>query len=271
MDPTKKNKKQPESPPEAGRVAKVIARAGICSRRDAEKLIEKRLVKVNGAVISSPALNVTDQDKIVVEGRPLPSPERVRVWIYHKPKGEITSVRDPEGRRTVFDSLPQNLPRLQPVGRLDFNSEGLLLFTNDGGIKRRMELPSTGWKRRYRVRVHGIVKEQPLKKLAKGMTLEDIRYGPIEAKLEHQGPTNAWLLMGLREGKNREIRRVCEALGLVVNRLIRISYGPFQLGDIPPKTVEEIPSRIVRSQLGLDEIKQASSKGTDKGKRRPCP
>ena len=232
------------------RIAKVIARAGLCSRREAERLIQDGLVKVNGRTLDSPAVIARDSDQIEVEGTRLPPPDRLRIWAYHKPRGLITSTKDPQGRRTVFDDLPANLPRVQTIGRLDFNSEGLLLLTNDGAMKRKLELPATGWKRRYRVRVHGLVQQAQLDMLAKGMSVEGIHYGPIEATLDHQGPTNAWLMMGLREGKNREIRRVCAALGLRVNRLIRVSYGPFRLDDLPPGQVKEIPARFLRDQLG---------------------
>ncbi len=233
------------------RIAKVIARAGLCSRRDAERWIAEGRVKLDGKVLDSPAIVVGPENTIIVDGEPLPQPERARVWKYHKPKGQITSARDPEGRPTVFDKLPKDLPRLQPVGRLDYNSEGLLLFTNDGEVKRKMELPATGWTRRYRVRVHGQVEEHHIKALAEGMTIDGIHYAPIEAVISNQARSNAWVTMSLKEGKNREIRRVCEHLGLIVNRLIRISYGPFQLGEIPEGEIVELPYKLVRDQLGL--------------------
>lgn len=260
-----------DSAPKGERIAKVIARAGLCSRRDAERWIEAGRVQLDGKLLESPAVVVGPEANILVDGKPLPEPERPRLWRYHKPKGQITSARDPEGRPTVFDNLPKDLPRLQPIGRLDFNSEGLLLFTNDGEIKRKLELPATGWKRRYRVRVHGQVEPRHLDALAKGVTVEGVRYGPIEATLEHQAKTNAWLLMSLREGKNREIRRVCEHLGLVVNRLLRISYGPFQLGDLEPGAIEELPAKLVRDQLGLGSAGQADSKGTAKPAAKKAP
>ncbi len=233
------------------RIAKVIARAGLCSRRDAERWIAEGRVKLDGKVLDSPAIVVGPENTIVVDGEPLPQPERARIWKYHKPKGQITAARDPEGRPTVFDNLPKDLPRLQPVGRLDYNSEGLLLFTNDGEIKRKMELPATGWTRRYRVRVHGTVEDQHIKALAEGMTIDGIHYAPIEAAISNQAKSNAWMTMSLQEGKNRELRRVCEHLGLVVNRLIRVSYGPFQLGEIPEGGIVELPYKLVRDQLGL--------------------
>ncbi|WP_419903735.1 pseudouridine synthase [Kiloniella sp.] len=233
------------------RIAKVIARAGLCSRRDAERWIAEGRVILDGKVLESPAIVVGPENSILVDGEPLPQAERARLWKYHKPKGQITAARDPEGRPTVFDKLPKDLPRLQPVGRLDYNSEGLLLFTNDGEVKRKMELPATGWTRRYRVRVHGTVEEHHIKALAEGMTIDGIHYAPIEAIISNQARTNAWMTMSLKEGKNREIRRVCEHLGLIVNRLIRISYGPFQLGEIPEGEIVELPYKLVRDQLGL--------------------
>lgn len=233
------------------RIAKVIARAGLCSRRDAERWIAEGRVQLDGKTLDTAACVVKPGQSIVVDGQPLPAPQQARLWRFHKPKGVITTRKDPEGRPTVFDGLPNDLPRLEPVGRLDFNSEGLLLFTNDGELKRKLELPSTGWSRRYRVRVHGKVDPAQIKALEKGITVEGINYGPIQARLEHQAASNAWLAMTLREGKNREIRRICEHLGLVVNRLIRVSYGPFQLGDLEPGKIEAIPARILRDQLGI--------------------
>lgn len=252
---------QPESTPvietielsdKKERIAKVIARAGLCSRRDAERWVAEGRVKLDGKILETPAIVVGPDNVIEVNGERLPQPQRPRLWKYHKPKGQITAARDPEGRATVFDNLPKDLPRLQPVGRLDYNSEGLLLFTNDGGLKRKMELPSTGWTRRYRVRVHGQVDERHIKTLAEGITIDGVHYAPIEASISHQAKTNAWMLMSLKEGKNREIRRVCEHLGLIVNRLIRISYGPFQLGEIEPGDIVELPEKLIRDQFGLE-------------------
>lgn len=245
------------------RIAKIIARAGLCSRRDAERWIADGRVQLDGKVLETAAVVVKPGQSIVVDGQPLPAPQQARLWRFHKPKGVITTRKDPEGRPTVFDGLPSDLPRLEPVGRLDFNSEGLLLFTNDGELKRKLELPSTGWSRRYRVRVHGKVDPAQMKALEKGITVEGINYGPIQARLEHQAASNAWLAMTLREGKNREIRRICEHLGLVVNRLIRISYGPFQLGDLEPGKIESVPARILRDQLGLksDDSGEAAPAG----------
>ncbi len=247
------------------RIAKVIARAGLCSRRDAERWIAEGRVKLDGKTLDTAAIVVTRDQSIVVDGQALPAPEQARVWRFHKPKGVITTRKDPEGRTTVFDGLPADLPRLEPVGRLDYNSEGLLLFTNDGELKRKLELPSTGWSRRYRVRVHGKVDPAQIKALENGITVEGVNYGPIQARLEHQAASNAWIAMTLREGKNREIRRICEHLGLVVNRLIRVSYGPFALGELAPGRIESIPARILRDQLGMKSTDiDASSQGAAK-------
>jgi 23S rRNA pseudouridine2605 synthase len=236
--------------PDGERIAKVLARAGICSRRDAERLIAEGRVSVDGKVLDGPAVKVTAISRIVVDGKPVPAAEPPRLWRYHKPAGLVTSHRDPEGRPTVFDRLPEGLPRVISIGRLDLNSEGLLLLTNDGALARRLELPTTGWVRRYRVRCFGRVVQAELDPLAHGLTVAGIHYGPIEARVDSAQGGNVWLTMGLREGKNREVRRVLESLGLKVNRLIRISYGPFQLGQIAPGTVEEVPRRVLRDQLG---------------------
>jgi 23S rRNA pseudouridine2605 synthase len=232
------------------RIAKVIARAGICSRRDAERLISQGRVRVNGEAIDSPGIKVTADDRVEVDGKALPASEETRLWRYHKPAGLIVSHRDPKGRPTVFHALPKHLPRVVSVGRLDFNSEGLLLFTNDGELERQLELPATGWTRRYRVRAHGTIDEQALDGLRKGIEIAGIRYGAIEASVERRQGSNSWLLFALKEGKNREIKRVCEYLGLQVTRLIRISYGPFQLGDLPRGEIEEVSPRVMREQLG---------------------
>ncbi len=233
------------------RIAKVIARAGIASRRDAERLIADGKVKVNGSLITSPALNVSVQDKIEVEGKALAPKEEIRIWRYNKPAGLITSHKDPEGRPTVFAALPTSLPRVISVGRLDFNSEGLLLLTNDGETARFMESPQTHWKRQYRVRVHGKVTDEIIAKLAKGITVDGIRYGGAEVVLEKNQRSNNWLLVGIYEGKNREIRKMMEFFGLQVTRLIRVAYGPFQLGNLPEGEVREVSGKIIREQLGL--------------------
>ncbi len=232
------------------RIAKAMARAGLCSRRDAERWIADGRVAVNGHVIRSPALDVKPEDRVMVDGQPLPGAEPPKLWRYHKPKGLVTTHRDPEGRETVFDKLPAELGRVISVGRLDVTSEGLLLVTNDGALARHMELPATGWLRRYRVRAHGRITPAALEKLKDGIEVDGIKYGPIEATLDKEQGANVWLTIGLREGKNREVRKVLGALGLDVNRLIRISYGPFQLLDLPPGEVEAVKRRVLAEQLG---------------------
>jgi 23S rRNA pseudouridine2605 synthase len=251
--------------PKGDRIAKVLARAGVASRREAERMIEAGRVSVNGSQITSPALNVTDADRISVDGKPLAEPEPPRMWLYHKPTGLVTTTRDEKGRGTIYDDLPADMPRVMSVGRLDLNSEGLLLLTNDGGIKRQLELPSTGWLRRYRVRVNGRPSEEALEPLRKGITIEGERFLPMAVTLDRQQGANAWLTIGLREGKNREIRRAMEAVNLSVNRLIRVSYGPFQLGELKQGEVEELRRKVVRDQLGLviaDDSGTASKKPT---------
>jgi 23S rRNA pseudouridine2605 synthase len=238
------------------RIAKRIARAGLCSRRDAERWIEEGRVRVNGQILRTPACVVTEDDEIVVDGEVLPGAEKTRLFLYHKPAGLVTTAKDEKDRPTVFSKLPPGLPRVISIGRLDMNTEGLLLLTNDGGLSRYLELPDTGWRRRYRVRVHGKVDEKRLDKLKDGITIEGIRYKSIEAKLdkspegrESAGGTNSWLTIVLREGKNREIRKVMEALGLKVNRLIRTDYGPFTLGDLTPGSVEEVRPQVLKDQV----------------------
>ena len=233
------------------RIAKRLARAGVASRREAERMIEAGRVAVNGRVLASPAVNVTEADHVTVDGRPVAAAEPPRLWRYHKPPGLVTTTRDEKGRETIFDRLPAELPRVMTVGRLDINSEGLLLLTNDGGIKRRLELPSTGWLRKYRVRVHGVPADETLAPLRRGLILEGERFQPMTVSIDRQQGANAWLTVGLREGRNREVRRALEAVGLTVNRLIRISYGPFQLGDLAPGAVEEVRQRVLADQLGL--------------------
>jgi 23S rRNA pseudouridine2605 synthase len=238
------------------RIAKRLARAGLCSRRDAERWIAEGRVSVDGKVLMSPALDVTDAQDIRVDGKPIPETEPARLWRYHKPAGLVTTHRDERGRPTVFDRLPPELPRVVSVGRLDLNSEGLLLLTNDGGLARDLELPARGWLRRYRVRVHGVVEAARLATLERGVTIDKIAYGPIRATLDRAPEgSNAWLTVSLREGKNREIRRVMEHLGLRVTRLIRVAYGPFQLGELPRGGVEEVPRRVLREQLGTAAVK----------------
>jgi 23S rRNA pseudouridine2605 synthase len=232
------------------RIAKVMARAGLASRRDAEEWITQGRVTVNGRVINSPALDVTGNDVIAIDGKPLPPRERTRLFMFHKPRGLMTTHADPEGRPTVFDNLPEGLPRLISIGRLDFNTEGLLLLTNDGGLARALELPDTGWLRRYRVRAHGEVTQGQLDELKKGVEVDGIKYGSIDATLERDQGANVWLVFAIREGKNREVRNVMAHLGLEVNRLIRVSYGPFQLGELEEGKVEEVKTRVLREQLG---------------------
>ena len=232
------------------RIAKVVSRAGLASRRDAEEWIVQGRVSVNGRVINSPALDVTANDVITVDGKPLPPRERTRLFMFHKPRGLMTTHADPEGRPTVFDNLPEGLPRLISIGRLDFNTEGLLLLTNDGGLARALELPDTGWLRRYRVRAHGEVTQAQLDELKKGVEVDGVKYGSIDATLERDQGANVWLVFAIREGKNREVRNVMAHLGLEVNRLIRVSYGPFQLGELGEGEVEEVKTRVLREQLG---------------------
>lgn len=246
-----------EVPGKGERIAKVMARAGLCSRRDAEKWITAGRVVVNGEVLKTPARTVTADDDVMVDGERLPVADRARLWRFHKPVGLVTTHKDEKGRSTVFDSLPPDMPRVVSVGRLDLNSEGLLLLTNDGDLSRELELPARGWARRYRVRVHGRVDAKMLDRLKNGVTVEGVRYGEIIATLDGEtdpskGPakSNVWISVTLTEGKNREIRKVMAFLGLSVTRLIRVSYGPFQLGKLEPGRVEEVPGHVVRQQLG---------------------
>jgi len=248
---------------DAERIAKRLSRAGVASRREAERMIEAGRVAVNGKLIDSPALNVTEADDITVDGKAIAAPDRPRLWLYHKPVGLVTSAKDEKGRDTVFDKLPETMPRVMSVGRLDLNSEGLLLLTNDGGLKRRLELPSTGWLRRYRVRVKGKPKDTDLDPLRRGIAIDGERFQPMEVALDRQQGANAWLTVGLREGKNREIRRAMGEIELEVNRLIRVSFGPFQLKALKPGEVEEVKPRILRDQLGLQDAVQGHAKPKD--------
>lgn len=243
------------------RIAKAIAAAGLCSRREAERWIGQGRVAVNGRVLASPAVTVDDGDEVMVDGRALPRRPQARLWRYHKPDGLVTTHRDPAGRPTVFERLPAELGRVISVGRLDIASEGLLLLTNDGVLARRLELPSTGWTRRYRARVFGAVDERALLGIAHGVTIAGVRYGPIQARVDSTSGAHAWLTLSLKEGKNREVRRVLEDMHLQVSRLIRIGYGPFQLGNLDRGQVDEVPRRVLRDQLGRD-FEKARSKAT---------
>ncbi|MDQ7775517.1 MAG: pseudouridine synthase [Paracoccus aminovorans] len=240
----------PSANPQSDRIAKVMARAGVASRREAERMIVEGRVTVNGQKIDSPALDVTPQDKIRVDGKPLEAPQETRLWLYYKPLGLVTTESDEKGRQTVFDALPRDLPRVMTVGRLDLNSEGLLLLTNDGELKRRLELPTTGWLRRYRVRVNGTPNDLTFAPLRRGVTIEGEEFAPMEISLDSQQGANAWLTVGIREGRNREIRRAMSHVGLIVNRLIRIGYGPFKLTGLEENEVREVKRKVLRDQLG---------------------
>ena len=235
---------------EGERIAKVIARAGVCSRRDAERLIAEGRVALNGKTLTSAAVNVTHKDQVRVNGKLLPQKEEARLWRYHKPAGLVVSHKDPEGRETVFDKLREQLPRVLSIGRLDINTEGLLLLTNDGELERALELPSAGWIRRYRVRAYGKVDDAMLARIAKGVEIEGVRYGPVEAKIDQVQGDNVWLTLAIKEGKNREVKKLCEYLGLKVNRLIRISFGPFGLGELARGGLDEVPPKVLHEQLG---------------------
>jgi 23S rRNA pseudouridine2605 synthase len=259
------------------RIAKVIARAGLASRRAAEQWIAAGRVAVNGAIIASPALDVREDDRNSVDGKPLPARERTRLFLYHKPRGLLTTHADDKGRQTIFGALPKDLPRLVSVGRLDLNSEGLLLLTNDGGLARALELPETGWLRRYRVRALGRVTQAQLDGLRRGIEIGGVRYGPIDATLDREQGANVWLTFAMREGKNREVKNVLGHLGLAVNRLIRVSFGPFQLGELAAGALEEVKTRHLREQLGERIAKRAGADFSkplnpplgDRGGRRP--
>lgn len=248
---------------EGDRIAKVLARSGVCSRREAERWVEAGRVTLNGEILTSPAINVSPKDLVLVDGKPLAKPEPIRAWRYNKPRGLVTTHSDPEGRPTVFAALPGDLPRVVSVGRLDINSEGLLLLTNDGQLSRLLELPATGWVRRYRVRVFGKVTEQDLQKLTRGVTIDGVKYKATEAVIQNQTKDNSWILVGLNEGKNREVKRMMESIGCKVNRLIRISYGPFQLGNLESGAVEEIKTRSLAEQLGARLTKELGMKAPE--------
>ncbi|MDH5529642.1 MAG: pseudouridine synthase [Paracoccaceae bacterium] len=251
------------------RIAKVMARAGIASRRDAERMIIDGRVAVNGVKITSPALDVQPKDKVTLDGKPIDAPQPARLWLYYKPLGLVTSEKDEKGRQTVFDTMPEDMPRVMSVGRLDLNSEGLLLLTNDGELKRRLELPSTGWLRKYRVRINGRPNEATFDPLRRGVTIDGENFLPMDISLDKQQGANAWLTVGLREGKNREIRRAMAEVGLIVNRLIRVSYGPFRLNKMKPGDVIEVKQRVLRDQLGRDPMDTAEEP-TGTATRRPA-
>nr|WP_254062685.1 pseudouridine synthase [Caulobacter sp. S45] len=245
--------------PGAGeRVAKALARAGVASRREVERYIAEGRVKLNGQRLDTPAVKIGPGDVLTVDGARVAAAEPTRIWRFHKPVGLVTSHADPHGRPTVFDALPEGLPRVISIGRLDLNSEGLLLLTNDGGLSRALELPSSGWVRTYRARAYGRTSQETLDRLQNGITVEGVVYGPIDAKLDKvqrrpgdtaETPANCWITVSLKEGKNREVRRVLESLGLKVNRLVRLAYGPFALGTLPLGAVEEVGPRVIREQL----------------------
>lgn len=232
------------------RLAKFMARSGVCSRRQAEEYILQKRVTVNGEIVESPAFNVTGDEKILFDGEKLPEIQQTRLWLYHKPTGLVTTHKDEKERPTVFDNLPAGMPRVISVGRLDLNSEGLLLLTNNGELSRKLELPSNGWLRRYKVRVHGAVDDKKLKALLKGTVIDGVEYGPVKAEIESTQGSNSWLLVTLSEGKNREISKVMKSIGLDVARLIRLSYGPFQLGSLKKGEAREVPAKVLKEQLG---------------------
>ncbi len=236
------------------RVARRLARAGVCSRREAERLIAAGRVAVNGWTLSTPALRIMPADYVTLDGTVLAKPAPTRLWRYHKTRGLVVTHRDPDGRQTVFAALPGDLPRVVSVGRLDIASEGLLLLTNDGALARRLEMPANGWIRRYRVRVHGVVDPAYLARLTRGITINGTTYGPIQATLDRIQGSNAWLTVSLHEGRSREIRHVMEESGWPVNRLIRVAYGPFQLGNLAARAVEEVSGKVLREQLGRGNI-----------------
>jgi 23S rRNA pseudouridine2605 synthase len=247
------------------RIARRLARAGVASRRAAEMLIAAGRVAVNGRIVEGPTLNVTAADVVTLDGRPVAAPAPARLWRYHKPAGLVTTERDEKGRDTVFAQLPAGMPRVVSVGRLDLSSEGLLLLTNDGALKRRLELPSTGWVRKYRVRARGAPDDAALEPLRRGMTVGGERFRPMSVAIDRQQGGNVWLTIGLREGRNREVRRALEAVGLTVNRLIRVSYGPFQLGDLKPGEVEEVRPKVLREQLGTGGGRPGKTAGKSAG------
>jgi 23S rRNA pseudouridine2605 synthase len=250
------------------RIAKYLARAGVASRREVERMIADGRVSVNGQRLETPAVKVSGTDRIEVDGKPVDPPAATRLWRYHKPAGLVTTHADPEGRETVFDALPKEMGRVISVGRLDLTSEGLLLLTNDGALARALELPATGWMRRYRARAFGSIDEAAIAKLRAGVTVEGVRYGPMDVEVERETGSNVWLDIGIREGKNREVRKALDSVGLKVNRLIRTAYGPFQLGDLPRGEVKTVPGRVLRDQCG-HLVEMAATTGEAVAKKKP--
>jgi len=251
------------------RIAKYLARAGVASRREVERMIEDGRITLNGRRLETPAVKVTQADRIEVDGKPVDPPAATRLWRYHKPTGLVTTHADPEGRETVFDALPKDMGRVISVGRLDLTSEGLLLLTNDGALARALELPATGWMRRYRARAFGSIDEAAIAKLRAGVTVEGIKYGPMDVEVERETGSNIWLDIGIREGKNREVRKALDSVGLKVNRLIRTAYGPFQLGDLPRGEVKAVPGRVLRDQAG-HLVEMAATTGEAVAKKKPA-
>lgn len=256
----KNNDAASDTPAKGERIAKWLARAGIASRREAEAMIAEGKISLNSEPVTQPATFVQEQDIVRVDGKIISPPDRTRLWRYHKPVGLITTHKDPEGRKTVFEALPETMPRVISVGRLDLNSEGLLLLTNDGALARKLEMPSSQWTRRYRVRVFGTINQDDFNKLKKGITVEGIHYAPIDVKIDSQKGNNTWLTVSLQEGRNREIRRVMQHINLQVNRLIRIAYGPFQLGTLPKGDLDEVTFKVIKEQIGLNNIEPKKSK-----------